>query len=311
MKRAPTPIKASPSGFTATVGATIKIKGDISGKADIFVNGNIEGTVDLTDNDATVETSGRVQGSIVAKQVRIKGEVIGDIDARQSYHRSPSEALHVISTKERAAGGCGEGRVQYRHGLPEQEIVFRQTHPPAQLGLSDFTDASGLGVRIANAALAHRLYHFRLAYSGFSHAHVVLGGESFTARASQAGASRPTGVTDMSWITATSSTRCDANPWRCALAGTDSGSDRIPSPPLTSVSSVPTSASQVAMRATIAQSRFRYQPPGNRTDTSICRVLERTPDPIARGGEQRFRMKSYTITVSYTTMGYSCVRMID
>ncbi len=68
------------------------------------------------------------------------------------------------------------------HG-PEREIVFRQTHPPGQLGLSDFTDASGLAVRIAGASLAHRLYHFRLAYSGFSHAHVVLGGESFTALA--------------------------------------------------------------------------------------------------------------------------------
>ena len=68
------------------------------------------------------------------------------------------------------------------HG-PEQEIVFRQTHPPGQLGLSDFTDASGLGVRIAGARLKHLLYHFRLAYSGFSHAHVVLGGESFTALA--------------------------------------------------------------------------------------------------------------------------------
>ena len=68
------------------------------------------------------------------------------------------------------------------HG-PEQEIVFRQTHPPGQLGLSDFTDAGGLGVRIAGARLKHLLYHFRLAYSGFSHAHVVLGGESFTALA--------------------------------------------------------------------------------------------------------------------------------
>ena len=66
------------------------------------------------------------------------------------------------------------------HG-PAQEIVFRQTHPPGQLGLSDFTDTSGLGVRIAGARLKHLLYHFRLAYSGFSHAHVVLGGESFTA----------------------------------------------------------------------------------------------------------------------------------
>ena len=68
------------------------------------------------------------------------------------------------------------------HG-PEQEIVFRQTHPPGQLGLSDFTDAGGLGVRIAGALFPHILYHFRLAYSGFSHAHVVLGGESFTALA--------------------------------------------------------------------------------------------------------------------------------
>src|SRR5215207_3560824 len=33
------------------------------------------------------------------------------------------------------------------------------------------------------APLDHRLYHFRLAYSGFEHAHVVLGGESFVALA--------------------------------------------------------------------------------------------------------------------------------
>ena len=68
------------------------------------------------------------------------------------------------------------------HG-PERELVFRQTHPPGQLGLSDFTDGSGLRIRIAGEALDHLLYHFRLAYSGFSHAHVVLGGESFTALA--------------------------------------------------------------------------------------------------------------------------------
>jgi hypothetical protein len=40
-----------------------------------------------------------------------------------------------------------------------------------------------LGVRIAGAALDHRLYHFRLAFSGFEHAEVVLGGESFVALA--------------------------------------------------------------------------------------------------------------------------------
>ena len=39
------------------------------------------------------------------------------------------------------------------------------------------------GVSIAGAPLDHRLYHFRLAFSGWEHGHVVLGGESFVALA--------------------------------------------------------------------------------------------------------------------------------
>lgn len=68
------------------------------------------------------------------------------------------------------------------HG-EEQEVIFRQLHEPGRLGLSDFTDMGSSGVTIAGQPLDHRLYHFRLAYSGFEHAHVVLGGESFVALA--------------------------------------------------------------------------------------------------------------------------------
>lgn len=68
------------------------------------------------------------------------------------------------------------------HG-EEQEVIFRQTHEPGQAGLSDFTDMGELNITIAGVPLNHRLYHFRLAYSGFEHAHVVLGGESFVALA--------------------------------------------------------------------------------------------------------------------------------
>ena len=66
---------------------------------------------------------------------------------------------------------------------PEQDVMFRQEHPPGRLGLSDFTDTSELGILVAGVVLEHRLYHFRLAFSGFAHAHVVLGGESFVALA--------------------------------------------------------------------------------------------------------------------------------
>jgi hypothetical protein len=71
---------------------------------------------------------------------------------------------------------------QALHG-PAQEVIFRQEHPPGRQALSDFTDACSLGVSIAGTPLEHRLFHFRLAFSGWEHVRVVLGGESFVALA--------------------------------------------------------------------------------------------------------------------------------
>src|SRR5580658_7582684 len=91
--------------------------------------------------------------------------------------RHPQLATGVRRTLERRIA-------QWRalHG-PSRDVMFRQEHPPGRMGLSDFTDMAELGVTIAGEPLAHRLYHFRLAFSGFQHAHVVLGGESFVALA--------------------------------------------------------------------------------------------------------------------------------
>lgn len=71
------------------------------------------------------------------------------------------------------------------HGA-EQDVIFRQLHEPGRMGLSDVTEMGDLGplsVIVAGGLLDHRLYHFGLAYSGFEHAHVVLGGESYVALA--------------------------------------------------------------------------------------------------------------------------------
>jgi transposase InsO family protein len=91
--------------------------------------------------------------------------------------RHPELAMGVRRTLER--------RVANWRALngPSRDVMFRQEHPPGRMGLSDFTDMNGLDVTVAGAPLLHRLYHFRLAFSGFAHAHVVLGGESFVALA--------------------------------------------------------------------------------------------------------------------------------
>jgi len=66
------------------------------------------------------------------------------------------------------------------HGA-EREVYFAQEHPPGRLGLSDFTVCDELEVEIGAAPFPHRLYQFALAHSGWRHATIVTGGESFMA----------------------------------------------------------------------------------------------------------------------------------
>jgi transposase InsO family protein len=65
----------------------------------------------------------------------------------------------------------------------DREVIFRQVQEPGRMGLSDFTEMGDLAVCVSGVELDHRLYHFRLACSGFEHVHVILGGESYVALA--------------------------------------------------------------------------------------------------------------------------------
>ncbi|MEY3267726.1 MAG: Integrase, catalytic region [Pseudomonadota bacterium] len=95
----------------------------------------------------------------------------------EMQRRHPELALSVRRTMERRIRAW-----RALHGA-DQEVIFRQVHEPGRMGLSDFTDMADLAVTIAGVLLDHRLYHFRLACSGFEHAHVILGGESYVALA--------------------------------------------------------------------------------------------------------------------------------
>ena len=67
-----------------------------------------------------------------------------------------------------------------KHG-PAKEVMFRQTKVPGRLGLSDFTLLKGVTITILGQVFCHLLYHYRLAFSGWTYAKVICGGESYTA----------------------------------------------------------------------------------------------------------------------------------
>ncbi len=66
------------------------------------------------------------------------------------------------------------------HG-PAQEVMFLQEHRAGVLGISDFTLLKGAPITIGGEVLEHRLFHFRLPFSGWCHVEVIHGGESFVA----------------------------------------------------------------------------------------------------------------------------------
>jgi transposase InsO family protein len=66
------------------------------------------------------------------------------------------------------------------HG-PTKERMFLQEHPPGWQSISDFTNCDDLNVTILGQSLPHLLYHFRMPFSSWAYAFVILGGESYPA----------------------------------------------------------------------------------------------------------------------------------
>jgi cytoskeletal protein CcmA (bactofilin family) len=73
---------ATTSGGTARLGASLHIKGEITGNEDLQIDGSIEGLVQLEDRKLTVGTSARVTADILAREVTVYGTVKGNLRAR-------------------------------------------------------------------------------------------------------------------------------------------------------------------------------------------------------------------------------------
>ena len=75
-----TPVKTASSPMEqATIGRSLIIKGEVSGSESLFIDGKIEGTIQITDNRVTVGRNGQVKASISAREVVIMGKVHGNV----------------------------------------------------------------------------------------------------------------------------------------------------------------------------------------------------------------------------------------
>jgi len=72
------------------IGSTVKILGEIISDENLVIEGEVEGTITLKDNELIVGPSGRVHANINAKNVKIDGLVDGDVVAKEKVVISKS-----------------------------------------------------------------------------------------------------------------------------------------------------------------------------------------------------------------------------
>jgi len=75
------PAAAATSGEQATIGKGLFIKGEITGSESLYIDGKIEGTINLPGNRLTVGRNGQVNAAINAREIVVLGKVKGNVAA--------------------------------------------------------------------------------------------------------------------------------------------------------------------------------------------------------------------------------------
>ena len=78
---APATTGAIPASEQATIGKSLVIKGEVSGSESLYVDGKIEGAINLAGNRVTIGRNGQVAANIAAREIVVLGKVRGNCHA--------------------------------------------------------------------------------------------------------------------------------------------------------------------------------------------------------------------------------------
>lgn len=72
----------TPATAGARLGASLHVKGEISGSEDLHVDGSVEGTITLDERKLTVGSTAKLTADVTAREVVIYGNVKGNLRAK-------------------------------------------------------------------------------------------------------------------------------------------------------------------------------------------------------------------------------------
>jgi len=108
----------------AHIGKSVVVKGDLTGSEDLYVDGQVEGSIDLQGNSLTVGPNGQIRANVSAKTVIVQGKLEGNINAteRVDFRKSAIAVGDVITQRVAIEEGAYfKGKVDI--GKPESSGV--------------------------------------------------------------------------------------------------------------------------------------------------------------------------------------------
>ena len=91
------------TGELATIGKSVVIRGELKGSEDLYIDGKVEGSIDLRNHSLTVGPSGNVKAGISAKTIVIQGTVDGSLTASDRLDLRKSAVVTGDVTTQRIA----------------------------------------------------------------------------------------------------------------------------------------------------------------------------------------------------------------
>lgn len=79
---------------SARVGRTVSIKGEVTGDEDLYIDGEVEGSIELRSHSLTIGPNGRIHANIQAREVVVFGRVEGNVQGSERVELKNSSTLN-------------------------------------------------------------------------------------------------------------------------------------------------------------------------------------------------------------------------
>jgi cytoskeletal protein CcmA (bactofilin family) len=116
----------TPKTEFAHIGKSVIIKGELSGSEDLYIDGQVEGSIELSGNRLIIGPHGQVRANVNAKGVVVQGKLDGNIRASERAELTKTAVAVGDIVAQRVAieeGAYFKGKVDIQKDMAKAEVA--------------------------------------------------------------------------------------------------------------------------------------------------------------------------------------------